>query len=125
MRSAASASVETAGAFHATMTPRASTTFRAVSGADASPSLRVLVLDRRVAASAHAHGRRVVLNTRIRPASRVATVTRCSFACASASAGGRCDALDSTPSPPRASACGRGIRSARASCSSRPTAPRH
>jgi len=71
---AATTTVDAAGAFHATVTPRTTTSFRAVSGAEASPPVQVLVLDRHVNASAHAHGGRVVVRTKVRPASRGATV---------------------------------------------------
>jgi plastocyanin len=71
---AATATVDSGGAFHATVKPRATTSFVAVSGADASPAVQVLVLDRHVKASARAHGHRVVVRTRVAPAARGATV---------------------------------------------------
>jgi plastocyanin len=70
----ASATVDAAGAFHATVTPRTTTSFRAVSGSEASPPVQVLVIDRQVKATARVHGRRAVVNTRVLPASRGATV---------------------------------------------------
>jgi plastocyanin len=71
---AATATVDSAGAFHATVTPRTTTSYRAVSGAEVSPDVQVLVLDRQVKASARAHGRHVVVRTRVTPAARGATV---------------------------------------------------
>jgi plastocyanin len=62
------------GTFHATVAPRTTTSYRAVSGGEASPDVQVLVLDRHVNASARAHGRRVVVRTRVAPAARGATV---------------------------------------------------
>jgi hypothetical protein len=70
----ATASVDAAGAFHATVKPRATTAYRAVSGADASPPVQVLVLDRKVKASAHVRHGRAVVSTRVLPASKGATV---------------------------------------------------
>jgi plastocyanin len=66
----ASATVESGGRFHATVAPRATTTYMAVSGADASPAVQVLVVDRKVKASAH--GR--VVRARVLPGSPGATV---------------------------------------------------
>jgi plastocyanin len=71
---AATATVTAGGAFHATVSPRTTTSFRAVSGAEASPPVQLLVLDRKVTASARIHGRRAVVNTRVLPASQGATV---------------------------------------------------
>lgn len=71
---AASTTVDAAGAFSATVTPSTTTSYRAVAGADASPPVRVLVLDRKVKASARVHGRRAVVRTRVLPASPGATV---------------------------------------------------
>jgi plastocyanin len=70
----ATATVGAAGAFHATITPRTTTSFTAVSGTEASPPVQLLVLDRKVSASSRAHGRRVVVKTRVRPGSHGATV---------------------------------------------------
>jgi plastocyanin len=70
----ASVGVDASGGFRTTVKPRTTTTFRAVSGGEASPAVRVLVLDRRVSASARAHGSRVVVKTHVRPVSRGATV---------------------------------------------------
>ncbi len=71
---AATATVDSAGGFHATVSPRTTTAFRAVSGAEASPSVQLLVIDRTVTASSRVHGRRAVVRTRVLPASRGATV---------------------------------------------------
>jgi plastocyanin len=71
---AATATVDSDGAFHATVTARTTTSYRAVSGGEASPDVQVLVLDRHVEAAARAHGRRVVVRTRVAPAARGATV---------------------------------------------------
>jgi plastocyanin len=71
---AASATVA-GGRFSATVRPSATTSYTAVAGADASPPVQVLVLDRKVKASAARarHGRAVV-RTRVLPASPGATV---------------------------------------------------
>jgi plastocyanin len=58
------------GSFRATVRPRTSTSYTAVAGADASPPVQVLVLDRKVKASA----RRGVVRARVAPAARGATV---------------------------------------------------
>jgi plastocyanin len=71
---AATAKVGEGGAFTATVTPAATTTYRAVAAGEAGPPVRVLVLDRKVSASARAHGRRVTVDARVAPASRGATV---------------------------------------------------
>jgi plastocyanin len=71
---AVSATVDAAGMFSATVAPRASTTYRAVAGAEASPGVTVLVLDRKVRASARARHGRAVVSARVVPASRGATV---------------------------------------------------
>jgi plastocyanin len=70
----ATATVDSAGAFRATVSPRTTTSYRAVSGSEASPDVQVLVVDRKVTAAARAHGHRVVLRTRVAPAARGATV---------------------------------------------------
>ena len=72
--SAATATVDAAGAFHATVTPQATTSYRAVAGDHASSAVQVLVLDRRVEASGKRHRGRIVVGTRILPASAGATV---------------------------------------------------
>jgi hypothetical protein len=71
---AASAAVA-GGRFSAVVRPRASTSYTAVAGAETSPPVQLLVLDRKVKASAKRarHGRAVV-RTRVRPGSPGATV---------------------------------------------------
>jgi plastocyanin len=71
---AVSATVDAAGMFSATVTPRASTTYRAVAGSEVSPAVQVLVLDRRVRASARPRHGRVVVSAHVVPASRGARV---------------------------------------------------
>jgi plastocyanin len=71
---AATATVDSAGAFHATVSPRSTTSFRAVSGAESSPAVQLLVIDRKVTASSRVRGRRAVIKTRVAPASHGATV---------------------------------------------------
>ena len=70
----ATATVDAAGGFRATVTPRATTSYRAVAGDHASPAVQVLVLDRRVEASGHRRRGRMVVGTRVLPASAGATV---------------------------------------------------
>jgi plastocyanin len=70
----ATATVDAAGGFRATVTPRATTSYRAVAGDHASPAVQVLVLDRRVEASGHRRRGRIVVGTRVMPASAGATV---------------------------------------------------
>jgi plastocyanin len=71
---AATATIDSAGAFHATVSPRTTTSFRAVSGAESSPAVQLLVIDRKVTASSRVHGRRAVVKTRVAPASHGGTV---------------------------------------------------
>jgi plastocyanin len=72
---AASTTVASGSRFTATVRPSGSTSYTAVAGADASPPVQVLVLDRKVKASATRarHGRALV-RTRVLPASPGATV---------------------------------------------------
>jgi plastocyanin len=74
LKSAATATVGDDGSFHATVVEHASATFRAVAGADASPSVRLLVLDRKVSVARARHGRRTVVGVHVTPASPGATV---------------------------------------------------
>jgi plastocyanin len=62
------------GTFRATVTPDASATFRAVAGDDASQSVSLLVLDRRVTATATTRARRATVRALVTPASPGATV---------------------------------------------------
>jgi plastocyanin len=68
------ATVDSAGGFHATVKPGATTSYRAVAGDQESPPVEVRVLDRRVEAAARARGRSVVVDTQVLPASPRATV---------------------------------------------------
>ena len=72
--SVATATVDAAGAFRATVTPQASTSYRAVAGNHASAAVQVLALDRRVEASGKRRRDRIVVGTRVLPASAGATV---------------------------------------------------
>jgi plastocyanin len=72
---AGAAAVDSSGHFATTVRPRATTSYTAVAGADVSPPVQVLVLDRKVKASAgRARHGRVVVRTRVLPASPGATV---------------------------------------------------
>ena len=62
------------GTFKATVTPSASATFRAVAGDDASQSVSLLVLDRRVTANASTKAHRATVHALVTPASPGATV---------------------------------------------------
>jgi hypothetical protein len=66
--------VDDQGEFRATVTPRTSAMFRAVAGGDVSPAVQLLVLDRKVVASAAHRGTRVVVRAQVLPASPGATV---------------------------------------------------
>jgi plastocyanin len=70
----ATATVDAAGAFRATVTPKATTGYRAVAGGHVSPAVQVLVLDRRVEASGKRRRGRIVVGTRVVPAAAGATV---------------------------------------------------
>jgi plastocyanin len=72
--SVATATVDAAGGFRATVTPRSTSSYRAVAGDHASPAVQVLVLDRRVEASGHRRRGRIAVGTRVLPASAGATV---------------------------------------------------
>jgi plastocyanin len=62
------------GTFAASVTPAGSASYRAVAGADASPPVTLLVLDRTVRARARRQGRRIVVAALVTPASRDVTV---------------------------------------------------
>jgi len=62
------------GTFHASVVPASTTTYRAVSGAESTPPVRLLVLDRQITANASRHGRRTLVRVRVTPASPHATV---------------------------------------------------
>jgi plastocyanin len=72
--SVATTTVDAAGAFRATVTPSTTTAYRAVAGEHSSQAVQVLVLDRRVEATGHRRGPRVVIGTRVLPASPGARV---------------------------------------------------
>jgi len=71
---AGSASVQAGGHFTATVRPRATTSYTAVAGTETSPAVQVLVLDRKVKASARSRHGRATVRTRVLPASPGATV---------------------------------------------------
>jgi hypothetical protein len=62
------------GGFHAAVVPSTSSSYRAVAGREASPVVRLLVLDRHVTASARQAGRRTIVRVRVDPASPHATI---------------------------------------------------
>jgi plastocyanin len=62
------------GTFAASVTPAGSATYRAVAGADASPPVTLLVLDRTVRARARRRGGQIVVAVLVTPPSRGATV---------------------------------------------------
>jgi plastocyanin len=70
----ASASVGADGGFSTTVTPERTTRYRAVSGADSSPPVELLVIDHRVRAVGVRHGRAVVVGATVTPASHGQTV---------------------------------------------------
>jgi plastocyanin len=71
---AATAQVDEHGAFSATVKPPTTTTYTAVAAGEPSPAVSVLVLDRKVSASARFSRTRVTVAARVTPASRGATV---------------------------------------------------
>jgi plastocyanin len=71
---AATATVDAHGSFQAIVTPRATTAYRAVAGAEASPLVQVLVLDRKVTAAARSRHGRAAVRTRVVPGAPGATV---------------------------------------------------
>ncbi|MEA2286100.1 MAG: hypothetical protein QOJ21_2143 [Solirubrobacteraceae bacterium] len=73
-RPAGNAIVAGDGTFSTTVTPRTVATYRAVAGAEASPAVQLLVLDRRISARARTRGRSVVVSARVTPASAGTTV---------------------------------------------------
>jgi plastocyanin len=70
----ADATVGEDGRFGVNVTPASTTTYRAVSGAESTPVVRLLVLDRHVTARASRHGKRTLVRVRVDPASPHATV---------------------------------------------------
>jgi plastocyanin len=71
---AATATVESDGAFHVEVSPRVTTRYRALLGAESSPPVTMVVLDRRVSVSARARGRRTLVSARVAPPSPGASV---------------------------------------------------
>lgn len=65
---AAATTVGSDGTFAATVTPRTTTTYRVISGAMVSPSIRVPVVDHRVAVSVVRQKHRVLLKVKVLPA---------------------------------------------------------
>jgi plastocyanin len=71
---AANATVDAHGAFSADLVPTASTVYRAVTADETSPPVQLLVLDRKLTASAATRGHRVIVEASAAPASPGATV---------------------------------------------------
>jgi len=66
---AGTATVNADGSFKADVVPSATATYRAVAGGDTSPDVQLLVLDRKLTASAKTRGRRVTVSSNVAPAS--------------------------------------------------------
>jgi plastocyanin len=74
-RPVAQTTVADDGTFHASVVPAATTTYRAVAAAEATPPVQLLVLDRHVTAtSRHSRGGRTLVRVTVDPASPHATV---------------------------------------------------
>jgi plastocyanin len=73
-RRVADATVGDGGAFRVSVAPRATTRYRALAGAEASPEVQLVVLDRAIAAHAHRDGARSTVRVDVTPASPRATV---------------------------------------------------
>ncbi|MGZ6680547.1 MAG: hypothetical protein ACXVFK_10090 [Solirubrobacteraceae bacterium] len=73
-REVATTTVGDGGVVRATVTPGTSATYRAVVGADAGPAVNLLVLDRKVSATARTRARRATVSALVTPASPGATV---------------------------------------------------
>jgi len=73
-RDVATATVGADGTFAASVTPEGTASYRAVSGADASPPVTLTVLDRTVRVHARRHGRRVAVAADVSPATPGGTV---------------------------------------------------
>jgi plastocyanin len=71
---AGSATVGPDGSFTSDIVPRTTATYRAVAGAEASPDVQLLVLDRKVKATATSKGRGVQVSARVTPGSHGAPV---------------------------------------------------
>jgi plastocyanin len=70
----ADAIVDANGSFTADVVPSTTTMYRAVTAEETSPAVQLLVLDRKLSASASARGRGVVVDAMVAPASPGATV---------------------------------------------------
>lgn len=66
--------VDADGTFTTQIVPTTTATYRAVVGTDASPAVQLLVLDRKIAATAGGRGHRVSVSARVTPASHGAPV---------------------------------------------------
>jgi plastocyanin len=71
---ATTATVQADGTFKADVVPTATATYRAVAGTAASPGVQLLVLDRKLTASAKTRGRRVSVDANVAPDSMGAPV---------------------------------------------------
>jgi plastocyanin len=71
---AATATVGDHGVFSTDVIPSTTATYRAVTAEETSPAVQLLVLDRKLTASAHGRGRRTVIDAAVAPASPGATV---------------------------------------------------
>ena len=71
---AATATVDEHGAFTAAVNPAATTTYTAVAGGESGPPVQVLVLDRKVSATAKHSRKRVTVTATVTPSSPGATV---------------------------------------------------
>jgi plastocyanin len=65
----ATVTAESGGGFHLDISPRVTTRYRAVLGAEASPPVTIVVLDRQVSVSTRPRGRRTLISARVTPAS--------------------------------------------------------
>ena len=65
----ATVTAESGGGFHLDISPRVTTRYRAVLGAEASPPVTIVVLDRQVTVSTRRKGRRTLVSARVMPAS--------------------------------------------------------
>jgi len=73
-KAAGHATVDADGSFTTQIEPTTTATYRAVVGDEASPAVQLLVLDRKVAASAGGKGHGVTVSARVAPASKGAPV---------------------------------------------------
>jgi plastocyanin len=71
---AATATVNADGTFKADVVPTATATYRAVAGGETSPGVQLLVLDRKLTASARTRGRSVTVTSNVAPAAPGAPV---------------------------------------------------